>query len=555
MVGDANNDGRDDFAVAADGDDTAGLDFGSVTLYSGMDWSVLHTVYGTGTDEGFGTALSGGGDYNGDGYDDFVVGSPRSDTAANDAGRVRVYSGLDATLLHDFSGTSADQQFGFSVGGRGDVNADGYADIIVGAPYPSPGMTQPAGDVFVYSGIDGSQLHHVPAPDFGSYTWRYDFGYSVAIIHDLDGDGRDDFVIGSPSSSAHGRAYTHSGVDGAQLASLVLAHDVGSNSYLLGTAVDGVSPQFPGYPPAAVVGVPDYSHDLSPLGLYEGNVATFALGGNQNPESLGHVLPNALQNAGFGSPAKLGSSISRAGGFSEHVGAQFVAGAPTATDALGNVRGLIVVTGASTYISPGLADGDLFGASVSGGGDLNSDGFTDVIAGAPGGSVNGADSGYVRVIGGAYLSTPMSAFCLGDGSEGPCPCGNLGAPGSGCANSTGSGAVLEAVGTNSVFLDDLVFAVSQARPSQPAMLIEAFDAIQLPFRDGNLCMGGWTERLERMTLDAAGSALTTKSMVADGNAFVGLTLHYQVWYRDPGGFSPCASGSNLTNAIRVPWRL
>lgn len=556
IVGDVNNDGHDDFAVAADGDDTAGLDFGSVTVYSGLDWSVLHTVYGSETDEGFGTALSGGGDYNGDGYDDFVVGSPRSDTAAIDAGRVRVYSGFDASVLHDFSGTVADQQFGFSVGGRGDVNADGHADIIVGAPYPSPGMSQPAGDVFVYSGIDGSLLHHVPAPNYGSYTWRYDFGYSVAIIPDLDDDGRDDFVIGSPSSSAYGLAYTHSGLDGVELAALAVANsEGGGNSFLLGTAVDGVSPQYPGQLPRAIVGAPDYSGDLGPLGLDEGNVGLVGLGGYYNAPSLGNALPNALRDAGFGSAAKLGSSVSRAGGFSEHLGTEFVAGAPTATDEFGNVLGLIAVKGASIYISPGLADGDRFGASVSGGGDLNADGYTDVVAGAPGGSVNGADSGYVRVIGGAYRSTPMTAFCFGDGTEGPCPCGNLGAVGRGCANSTGSGALLDAIGTNSAFLDDLVFTVSQGRPGQPAVLIEAFDAIQVPFRDGNLCMGGWTDRLERLTLDAGGNAMSTVSMVQDGAAGVGLTLHYQVWYRDPGGVSPCDSGSNLTNAIRVPWRL
>jgi len=150
---------------------------------------------------------------------------------------------------------------------------------------------------------------------------------------------------------------------------------------------------------------------------------------------------------------------------------------------------------------------------------------------------------------------PSVPFCFGDTASVGCPCANpsvLGA-GEGCRNSTGVGARLAAVGTDLVADDILVLEVTQARASQTGVLIQGRTQIEVPFRDGLLCMGNPTERLELMSTDAAGAVNSSVSLVTEGAITPGDTVHYQFWFRDPV-VSVCGSGSNLTNALTVTWQ-
>ena len=150
---------------------------------------------------------------------------------------------------------------------------------------------------------------------------------------------------------------------------------------------------------------------------------------------------------------------------------------------------------------------------------------------------------------------PTTPFCFGDGSSTACPCANhsaLGA-GEGCANSTGFGAILTAAGSSFVADDNVVLHVEGARDSQPGVFVQGRTQIETPFRDGLLCMGNPTERLQVVFTDAAGVADSTVSLVTAGAIAPGDTVYYQLWYRDPV-VSPCGTGSNLSSGAELSWQ-
>lgn len=158
---------------------------------------------------------------------------------------------------------------------------------------------------------------------------------------------------------------------------------------------------------------------------------------------------------------------------------------------------------------------------------------------------------------GAFLferQLPIDTLCWGDGSGGTCPCGNFGASGQGCANSTGSGALLSGGGSASVSAGDLVLTGAQLPPGQPGLFFQGLNAINggngNPFGDGLRCAGGGVVRIQVRIASGAGVAFTTVNVPATGGASAGDTRHYQFWYRDPVG-SPCGAGFNFTPMVRV----
>jgi len=165
---------------------------------------------------------------------------------------------------------------------------------------------------------------------------------------------------------------------------------------------------------------------------------------------------------------------------------------------------------------------------------------------------NGECNNYDLVIDVA-LPTMGLTMCAGDGSLIACPCGNESAdPESGCLNSTGLGAKIFATGSNSAAADDAVFHIEQATAGQTAVLVQGTTTVAVPFKDGILCMGTWTRRVEFVNLDAAGEGSTATSIVTGGNVVPGETKYYQWWYRDTAG-TVCGSGSNLSDGLQISW--
>ncbi len=344
----------------------------------GGTWSGIHFWNDSQSAAGYGTRTASAGDVNGDGYDDVLVGAPSwKDANGTPVGSVWVYSGATGAVLWNWTGdpawsTFGASEFGAALAGAGDVDGDGLDDVLVGAPEAATAAIQ-SGAVFLYSGATGALLLQVD----GNANDR--MGSAVAGLDDLDGDGVVDFVVGAdraPSANpfVKGLAYLISGQTGGVVATLddgvSLFGKFGSRLAALGD-VDGDG--FRDLTVAEPFGAAGGLGAAGRLVVYSGA-----------PASPGAVLYTI---SGGEIAGHLGSSVASAGDVDGDGLDDIVAGAPEE----GSVgQGFVYVfsgqNGAVLHqVTPsGLLPGARAGRSVAGAGDVNGDGLSDFVLGAPG---------------------------------------------------------------------------------------------------------------------------------------------------------------------------
>ncbi len=216
--GDINGDGYDDFLVGAHENDEGGSGAGQAYLILGQaaGWSLYGSLgaadasfHGDSNNDHAGAGLSIAGDLNGDGYADLVIGAPGNDDQTNNAGKTYVFFGGPGSWTSDtplslaaasFEGEANGDQSGIDIDSGGDVNGDGFDDLVVGAPYNNDEATD-AGKVYVVLGGQNiwgpnAELEDADGSFLGEDWYNY-AGWSVAIAGDANGDGYDDILVGS----------------------------------------------------------------------------------------------------------------------------------------------------------------------------------------------------------------------------------------------------------------------------------------------------------------------------------------------------------------------
>jgi len=345
-----------------------------------------------------GFAVAAAGDLNGDGYGDVAVGAPQYGGAHN-VGRVLVFfgssAGLPAVPSAVIDGDQGGAGFGAALAGAGDVNGDGYDDLLVGQPYYQKtainGIRYASGRAFLYLGGPAG-LSATPAAILEPETFGGNFGFSVAGTGDLDGDGLADIIVGNPmfdivapGSDNQGRVYVYRGSSNGVDTTPVWTATGPQIHSLFGVSVAGAGDvNGDGYRDV-VVGARTWSSVINTSSDYEsdeGLVEVFLGSGSGLGTSPGWTAQGPAAGSNFGISVSGGADVN-GDGFSD-----ILVGASSVSHGEYNEGQVVVFYGsaAGPAASPGWAaesnqGAANFGLTVAFAGDVNGDTLDDILIG------------------------------------------------------------------------------------------------------------------------------------------------------------------------------
>ena len=387
-AGDVNGDGYSDVIVGAPAYHNPEGDEGRVFVYHGSAAGLSATANWTAESDQvnafFGISAGTAGDVNGDGYSDVIVGALFYNNGEDDEGGAFVYhgsaEGLSATADWTAESDQASAQFGTSVGTAGDVNGDGYSDVIVGADRYGNGQSR-EGRAFVYHGSATGLSATADWTAEGDQAGA-EFGSSVGTAGDVNGDGYSDVIVGAylydNGETDEGRAFVyHGSATGLSVAADWTAESDQAGARFGHSVATAGDVNDDGYSDVIAAELPSraFVYHGSATGLSA--TASWTAEGEQTDGGDGY------------SAARFTTSVGTAGDVNGDGYSDVIVGASGYDNGETDEGGAFVYNGSAAGLSVTAnwtAESDQagaqFGRSVGAAGDVNGDGYSDVIVGA-----------------------------------------------------------------------------------------------------------------------------------------------------------------------------
>ncbi|MCI0648922.1 MAG: integrin alpha [Chloroflexi bacterium] len=336
----------------------------------------------------------------------------RGTSYAQDGGRA------DGSAGAHFSGEAPNDEAGASLASAGDINGDGYGDLLIGANLNDSGPGNNGGAAYLVLGGPGGwslskRLGQSPTIEYFGEADSDNAGISVAGAGDVNGDGFDDLLIGANLNDDGGGVGSNSGAAYLVLGS---ASPAGGN---LNTTIQYTGEAASDNAGISVAGAGDINGDgfddlligANLNGAGDNGAAYLVLGGGGLPAPGTQTsLATAVKYTGEAAGNQAGRSVAGAGDTDRDGLADMIIGAPLNADGGANAGAIYLLPGSAAPASISLstaapavvqftgAGGENAGTSVAGAGDANADGFADLLAGAPLNDAAGADAGAAYLV-------------------------------------------------------------------------------------------------------------------------------------------------------------